>query len=351
MVETRRSFSKTLHSANRRFLKDDRGGRSLRIGFVLLDNFSLMTFTAAVDSLVTANLVGHQRAFTHATFGLQGTRVRSDLGIDLAADGPVSRIDVDRNGRGLDLLMVVGGYRAPLTYDPALIEKIRAADQSGVMLGGLWNGSLALVQAGVMDAQVCALHPDNHALLREKYPQVRLADTTFNLDQRRLTASGPASTLEAMLAFVQRERGRDMARAIREILAADQLSAGDSPASSMLQDDPSLPEALRSLIQLMRSNIEEPLSSEELAACVNLSRRQMERLFQAHLGTSPSRYYFELRLTQAQRLLMQTSDSITRVSLACGFVSSSHFSNCFKDFFGESPSVARQRHRSAKNQD
>ncbi len=348
MSETRRTFSKSLQSANRRYLSDDIPTRSTRVGFVLLENFSMMTFTAAVDSLVTANLVGHQRAFTHSTFALGETRVRSDLGIDLQAQGSVNRIEVDRDGRGLDVLIVVGGYRATLNHSPVLLEKLQAADQQGVILGGLWNGALALVQAGVMDGRPCALHPDNHALLREKYPQVRLSDQTFALDSERITSAGPASTLEAMLSFIERERGRDLARAIREILAADQLSVTDSPASSMLQDDPSLPEALRSLIQLMRSNIEEPLSSEELASCVNLSRRQVERLFQTHLAASPSRYYFELRLTQAHRLLVQTSDSITRVSLACGFVSSSHFSNCFKDFFGESPSVARQRHRASK---
>ena len=72
----------------------------------------------------------------------------------------------------------------------------------------------------------------------------------------------------------------------------------------------------------------------------------MERLFQTHLETSPSRYYLELRITHARRLLLQTNETITNVALASGFVSTSHFSNCYKDYFGLSPSAARQKQHS-----
>ena len=322
--------------------------RSIRVGFILLEHFSMMSFASAVDALVTANLVSDARLFSHSNFGINAARVPSDLGIDLAADGLISDLNADKDSRALDVVIVVGGYRSQLKHEHTLTEKLRTAFYNGLTVGGIWNGSLALAQSGLMDNSPVSLHPDNHAYLREKLPAIRLADGAHQINERRMTASGPSSTLEMMLEWIDKTSGRAIARAVREILAPDSLSSTSVSASSMLQSDPSLPEALRSLIQLMRANIEEPLSSEELAGYVNLSRRQIERLFQSHLGTSPSRYYFELRLTQAQRLLVQTSDSITRVSLACGFVSSSHFSNCFKDFFGESPSLARKKRRTLK---
>lgn len=50
-------------------------------------------------------------------------------------------------------------------------------------------------------------------------------------------------------------------------------------------------EPLREVINLMAANIEEPLSQEQLAHYVGRSRRQIERLFQQQLGTTPVRYY------------------------------------------------------------
>ncbi len=81
----------------------------------------------------------------------------------------------------------------------------------------------------------------------------------------------------------------------------------------------------------------------EISHCVTLSRRQIERLFTRHLDTTPSRYYLELRLTRARQLLTQGNASITEVTVACGFVSTTHFSHCFRDYFGMSPTRARQQ--------
>ena len=95
-------------------------------------------------------------------------------------------------------------------------------------------------------------------------------------------------------------------------------------------------------ITLMEANIEEPMSIDELAAFVGVSRRQLERLFQKYLSSVPTRYYMDLRLHCARRLLLQTSKSVIDVSLACGFVSAPHFSKCYRDFFGIPPRQERQ---------
>src|SRR3546814_18071008 len=91
----------------------------------------------------------------------------------------------------------------------------------------------------------------------------------------------------------------------------------------------------------MEAHLEEPLARAELARRAGLSSRQLERLFRRYLGRTPTRYYLELRLHRARALLTQTSLSILNVALACGFVSASHFSKCYREFFHKMPRQER----------
>ena len=99
-------------------------------------------------------------------------------------------------------------------------------------------------------------------------------------------------------------------------------------------------------VELMEANIREPISQEDLATYVGLSRRQLQRLFQRYLNCAPSRYYLQLRLKRARELLLQTSMSLVEVASLSGFVSTSHFSKSYKEYFGHSPSHERQQHTS-----
>ena len=161
-----------------------------------------------------------------------------------------------------------------------------------------------------------------------------------------LTAAGPASTMEAMLEWIGEVSDKSIANAVREILAPDSLSSSSTNASSMLQNDPSLPETLRTLIQLMRANIEEPLSarnSRVVWICHDDRSSDCSRPIWA-----PRLRVIILNFAWRGSTFANANLGFHyRISLACGFVSSSHFSTCFKDFFGESPSVARKKKRDA----
>jgi transcriptional regulator GlxA family with amidase domain len=100
---------------------------------------------------------------------------------------------------------------------------------------------------------------------------------------------------------------------------------------------------LTEAVTLMEANIEEPLSTDEIAQLAGISRRQLERLFKQYLGSLPSRYYLELRLQRARQLLRDTNYSIVQVGLMCGFSSGSHFSTAFGALFGNTPREERQR--------
>ena len=96
-----------------------------------------------------------------------------------------------------------------------------------------------------------------------------------------------------------------------------------------------------SIIELMESNLSEPLSLIEIAEYAGLSRRQIERLFRQEMGRSPARYYLEIRLDRARHLLIQSSLPVVEVAVACGFVSASHFSKCYRELYGRSPQQER----------
>jgi transcriptional regulator GlxA family with amidase domain len=72
---------------NLRYLEETRGEPTphARVGFLLLEHFSLPVFTQALDTIVTANLL-RPTLFSSRTFGLQGGEVTSDLGLVIRPD-------------------------------------------------------------------------------------------------------------------------------------------------------------------------------------------------------------------------------------------------------------------------
>ena len=54
-----------------------------------------------------------------------------------------------------------------------------------------------------------------------------------------------------------------------------------------------------------------------------------------------ARYYLEIRLDRARHLLVQSSMPVVEVAVACGFVSASHFSKCYRELYNRSPQQER----------
>ena len=329
-MSDRRSFSEALQGQNLRFVgtKGD-VSRQTRVGFVLLEHFSLPAFTQALDILVTANLIS-ANLFATQTFSLDGQAVTSDLGIVICPGSPLAARDLAE----LDLLVICAGLRTPLRPIPALKQLLQSADDKQVAVAGLWSGAWFLGQAGLLDGYRCAIHPEHRATLAETARHSQVTTESFVVDRNRLTAASPTGAFNLMLEWIATLHGRDLVDGIAGILAFEESRYKRvKPTVHAKMSEP-----LRTVINLMSANIEEPLSTDQLATYSGRSRRQIERLFQQQLGTTPARYYLELRITEGRRLLQHSDLPIVDVSVACGFVSPSHFSKCYTAYFGNSPS-------------
>ncbi|RYF05375.1 MAG: helix-turn-helix domain-containing protein [Oxalobacteraceae bacterium] len=227
---------------------------------------------------------------------------------------------------------------------PANLRALAERCRSAPCWGGVGAGVLWLAETGVLNGARTALpwslYPDADAIA----DQSTFSPHLFEIDGARLTCCGGAASLDFALTLIDILFGATVQAQVKEILCVDRVRGAEERQRVALQArfgtlQPKLTEA----VTLMEANIEEPLSTDEIAQLVGISRRQLERLFKQYLGSLPSRYYLELRLQRARQLLRDTNSSIVQVGLMCGFSSGSHFSTAFGALFGNTPREERQR--------
>ena len=312
--------------------------RIRRIGFALLQEFTLIAFTSAVEPLRMANRLSGKRLYEWKILSLDGGPVHASNGLIFTADLPLA------SAGGMDLVLVCGGERVEQHTDRAMLAALRRLAQSGPRIGALCTGSHALARAGLLDGYRSTIHWENLASFREEFPQIIVTQELFEIDRERYTCSGGTAPLDLMLNIVQRDHGAALATAISEEFLCERIRGRHDRQRIPLRltlgtSQPKLMEA----VALMEANLEEPMSLDELSGAVGLSRRQLERLFQKYLSCAPTRYYLDLRLHKARQLLLQTSMTVVDVALACGFVSAPHFSKCYRDYYGKPPRDERRR--------
>lgn len=106
---------------------------------------------------------------------------------------------------------------------------------------------------------------------------------------------------------------------------------------------------LEKLELIVKSKMAETdLSVETISQEIGLSRSQLQRKLKQLTQQNPSDYIRITRLRHAAWLLSSKNLSISEISYVTGFSSLSHFSNCFKEFYGMSPSHYMEIHRNSK---
>ena len=307
-----------------------------RIAFVLVPRFSMIAFTAAVEPLRLANHSKGQELYAWSLFSVDGGPVTASNRVMLTPDGSL------QDAEGFDTVVVCAGVNVHMVTDRALLSWLRRMDRRGAAVGSVCTGSHILARAGLLDGHRCTIHWEQLASFGEDFPEIEVTNELFEVSGKRFTCSGGTSAIDMMLNGIAVQHGHELAASVADQFMHERIrDRHDHQRMSLPVRLGVRHPRLLAVIEMMEQNLEEPLSRAELARSAGLSTRQLERLFRKYLRRSPARYYLELRLNKARLLLLQTNMSVIDVALACGFVSASHFSKCYRDFFGRTPRKER----------
>ena len=306
------------------------------ISFFLVRDFPLMCFTSAVEPLRSANRLSGRALYAWDIISRDGEAVESSSGIQVLPHRAIG------DAENLETLFAIAGLAAETYADKQVFGWLRKLGRQGCRLGAISTGSYILAHAGLLDGYRCTIHWENLAGFQEEFPKLDVTPELFEVDRKRMTCSGGIAALDLMLSLIGRDHGRELATAVAEQFIHERIRDQHDTQRMALRNRLGIshPKLLK-VIALMEENLEEPLSRAQLARQARLSTRQLERLFRKYLSRTPTRYYLELRLHKARRLLRQTAMSVLDVALACGFVSASHFSKCYREFFHKSPREER----------
>lgn len=270
-----------------------------------------------------------------------GADIRLNRSVTALADGGLELLDI------ADIILVAGWGELDEAPSKALQNALRAAHARGAYVVGLCYGAYALAYSGLLDGKRASTHWMAEADFARRFPLVQLDTNALYVDEERLvTSAGTGAGLDCCLYLIRKLRGAREANRVARILVLPPFREGgqaqfiDKPVPVTPQDA-----QLSQLLEYIRDNLLKPLSIDELADRVAMSRRSFTRHFAKATGMSVKEWVENERMRKAKDLLETTDLSIEVVAEESGFRSSVSFRQAFSRAVHVSPRDFRRTFR------
>lgn len=315
--------------------------QALRIGVVLLEQFTLNAFSGFVDALrLAADRGGRSRQILCGWEIMSPHPVRASCGLGVAAAGEL------KDPSSFDYVAIAGGNgyldrRQPHWLDAYLLQAARG----GIPLIGLCTGTFNIARAGLMTGYQACVHWNVLEAFREEFPHIDARPDRIFVDAgERITCAGSAGATDLALHLITRHCGPEKAQQSLRHMMLPGARPSSFPQAHFYADLQSVRDTrVRRAVHIMEQCLNEPTDIEMIAHGVGLSTRQLQRRFLSALGLSPAAYYRELRLKYGAWLLAHTDIPISAIANQSGFADGAHFSREFSKRFEVTPLMHRKR--------
>ena len=304
----------------------------IRIGFLLIDGFAMMSYSSVIEPLRAANLLSDREFYQIKHFSLREVALSS-------TGAKIDTNNIEKEKDKLDIIFICAGGDPFSFSNKKLLDWIRKKAREGSVLAGVSGGPIILAKAGLMDGKRMTLHWEHSDTFKEIWPTILLEKSLFVIDGNRITCAGGIAPLDLMHTLISEHYGESFARKVSDWFMHTEVRPSGGPQRSGILERYNIRNSkIIVAIETMENHLSNNLTLHEISKIVGISTRQINRLFDKHLNQSTMSFYKQLRLELSQKLLSQSHLSITEVAFSCGFTSSSQFSQNFREKYGQSPS-------------
>ncbi len=307
---------------------------------VVFDGMKLLDVAGPAEVFAEANRFGASYRLVIAS--VDGEDVTTSIGTRFAVSARIGSV------KSADTALVSGGddlIGRPI--DPALVDALKTLRPRARRMASICTGSFVLAQAGLLDGRRATTHWRHTRLLARAYPAITVEpDAIFIRDGDVYTSAGVSAGIDLALALVEDDYGVDLVRDVaRSLVVFLKRAGGQSQFSALVEAYPPPRSQLRAVTDAIAANPAGDHSVKRLAARASLSTRQLTRLFQTELGTTPARYVETIRIDSA-RAALDAGRSVAETAELAGFGSAETLRRVFVTELGISPRAYRERFRS-----
>lgn len=315
-------------------------GSNTRFAFILIPQFALMSFCSSCEPLRVANRQAGKRLYSWTLHSVNGEPV-------ISSNGMVSQVDGNLDAIGsADYLIVVSSFNPQLGVSAGLIKSLKLIASRGTIICGLDTGAYILARAGLLDNHKATIHWEDRSNFIQSFPQTDVLNSRYVIDGKRYTAAGAAASMDLVLEIIASQHGKQLAVQIAEQFIYSPGNHQHTQQRFPIAERSGINHpVVNEAISLMENHLEDTLSTSQIARLCNISLRQLERLFHAHVSTTPGRWYRQLKLKNARIQLRQSRYSIAEIAANNGFDSSASFSRAYSAQYNCPPSKDRTSER------
>lgn len=305
----------------------------LRIGFVLVPHFQMMSLAAA-SAFEFANLVADEPLYELEILSEQGGALPNSF------DMPIG---TQRIGSAHHDTLIFGtgvGLGAPTA---AIVEYARQGLATSRRIASICMGAFVLAEAGILDGRSATTHWLVAGELQERFPAIRVEeDRIFIVDGPVWTSAGMSAGIDLALGMVEKDYGAELARSVAQRLVLHHRRAGGQSQHSALLDLSPRSDRIQNAMAYAASNLASDLRIEELAGAANLSPRQFSRAFREETGRTPAKAVEALRLEAARLMLEQSRHPVEVIARDTGFADAERMRRAFVRAYGRPPMAFRR---------
>ncbi len=309
----------------------------LSVAVLVLPGSSMMSVACTIDPMRAANRMAHRTIFDWAVHTLDGESTLLSCGL------PLSINSIFGSAAGGNILIVVAGFDSDLHAGKGAVPTIVKAAARYDCVGGVEAGAWLLARGGLLNGLRATTHWEDLEDFTNNHPEIDVIPDRFVVDGKYFTTGGASPTFDLMLHLIRSRHGVAFAMEVASIFIYDEAhTPTDAQMLVSLGHLNTFEPRIADAIRIMESRIDEPISVRAIATEMEMSVRMLENLFLEALSISPGKYYRDLRLQVALKLIVDTKLSVLEIAIRTGFNSLSAFSRSYKNKFGVSPMKSRK---------